>query len=63
MVLPTDYKSYKMVFNDDLSFIRSQLYDRFWTKILIDRFLKEHTSVEFLNYIGWPRYSYDKKEF
>ena len=31
-------------------------------KTLIDRFLKEHDSVEFSNYIGWPRYLYNKKK-
>ena len=61
MVLPTDNKSYKMIFSDDSSFTRNQLYDRYWTKTLIDRFLKEHDSVEFSNYIGWPRYLYHKK--
>ena len=61
MVLPTDNKSYKMVFSDEKSFSRNELYNRYWTKTLIDRFLKEHDSVEFSNYIGWPRYLYDKK--
>ena len=61
MVLPTDNKSYKMVFSDEPSFTRNQLYDRYWTKTLIDRFLKKHDSVEFSNYIGWPRYLYLKK--
>ena len=62
MVLPTDNRSYKMVFSDEESFSRNELYDRFWTKTLIDKFLKEHDSVEFSNYIGWPRYLYDKKK-
>ena len=61
MVLPTDNKSYKMVFNEQKSFTRNELYDRYWTKTLIDRFLQEHDSVEFSNHIGWPRYLYDKK--
>ena len=62
MVLPTDNKSYKMVFNEQKSFTRNELYDRYWTKTLIDRFLQEHDSVEFSNYIGWPRYLYNKKK-
>ena len=62
MVLPTDNKSYKMVFSDEKSFSRNELYNRYWTKTLIDRFLKEHDSVEFSNYIGWPRYLYNKKK-
>ena len=62
MVLPTDNKSYKMVFSDNKSFSRNELYNRYWTKTLIDRFLKEHDSVEFSNYIGWPRYLYNKKK-
>ena len=61
MVLPTNNKSYKMVFSDKSSFSRNQLYDRLWTKTLINVFLKEHDSVEFSNDIGWPRYLYDKK--
>ena len=62
MVLPTDNKSYKMVFSEQKSFSRNELYNRYWTKTLIDRFLKEHDSVEFSNYIGWPRYLYNKKK-
>jgi len=62
MVLPTDNKSYKMVFSEQKSFTRNELYDRYWTKTLIDRFLKEHDSVEFSNNIGWPRYLYNKKK-
>ena len=62
MVLPTDNKSYKMVFSDEKSFSRNELYNRYWTKTLIDRFLKEHDCVEFSNYIGWPRYLYNKKK-
>ena len=62
MVLPTDNKSYKMVFNENKSFSRNELYNRYWTKTLIDRFLKEHDSVEFSNYIGWPRYLYNKNK-
>ena len=61
MVLPTDNRSYKMVFSDEESFSRNELYDRFWTKTLIDVFLKDYDSVEFSNDIGWPRYLYDKK--
>ncbi len=61
MVLPTDNRSYKMVFSNEESFSRNELYNRFWTKTLIDRFLKEHDSIEFSNYIGWPRYLYSKK--
>ena len=61
MVLPTDNKSYKMVFSEQKSFTRNELYDRYWTKTLIDVFLKEYDSVEFSNHIGWPRYLYDKK--
>tara|TARA_B100000073_G_scaffold326725_1_gene311645 strand:+ start:425 stop:742 length:318 start_codon:yes stop_codon:yes gene_type:complete len=62
MVLPTDNRSYKMVFNDEESFSRNELYNRYWTKTLIDRFLKEHDSIEFSNYIGWPRYLYNKEK-
>tara|TARA_B100000131_G_scaffold267688_1_gene266110 strand:+ start:398 stop:712 length:315 start_codon:yes stop_codon:yes gene_type:complete len=61
MVLPTDNRSYKMVFSDKPSFTRNELYDRLWTKTLIDVFLKGYDSVEFSNDIGWPRYLYDKK--
>ena len=60
MVLPTDNRSFKMVFSDKPSYTRNELYDRFWTKTLIDAFLKEHDSVEFSNHIGWPRYHYKK---
>ena len=68
MVLPkpfTENRSYKMVFSDKPSFTRNDLYERFWTKTLIDVFLKDYMkdsdSVEFSNHIGWPRYLYDKK--
>jgi len=61
MVLPTGNRSFKMVFSDKPSFTRNDLYDRLWTKTLIDVFLKEYDSVEFSNHIGWPRYLYDKK--
>ena len=61
MVLPTENRSYKLVFSDKPSFTRNDLYERFWTKTLIDAFLKDYDSVEFSNHIGWPRYLYDKK--
>ena len=61
MVLPTGNRSFKMVFSDKPSFTRNDLYDRLWTKTLIDAFLKKYDSVEFSNHIGWPRYLYDKK--
>ena len=61
MVLPTGNRSHKMVFSDKPSFTKNDLYDRLWTKTLIDVFLKDYDSVEFSNHIGWPRYLYDKK--
>ena len=61
MVLPTENRNYKMTFSDKPSLTRNELYDRFWTKKLIDDFLIEHDSVEFSNHIGWPRYLYNKK--
>ena len=53
MVLPTENRSFKMVFSDKPSFTRNDLYERFWTKTLIDVFLKDYDSVEFSNHIGW----------
>ena len=41
MVLPTDNRSYKIVFSDEESFSRNELYERFWTKTLINRLLIE----------------------
>ena len=61
MVLPTGNRNYKMVFSDKPSLTRNDLYERFWTKTLIDLFLTDYDSVEFSNHIGWPRYLYDKK--
>tara|TARA_B110000438_G_C15350917_1_gene452067 strand:+ start:44 stop:343 length:300 start_codon:yes stop_codon:yes gene_type:complete len=62
MVLPTENISYKAAFSDEPSFTRKELSDRFWTKTLIDKFLKEHDFVEFSNDIGWPRYLYGKNK-
>ncbi len=59
MVLPTGNRSYKLVFTDKESFSRKDLYERLWTKKMIDDFLVEHDGVEFSNDIGWPRYLYN----
>ena len=59
MVLPTGNRSYKAVFTDKESFSRNDLYERLWTKKMIDDFLVEHDGVEFSNDIGWPRYLYN----
>ena len=49
-----------MVFSDKPSFTRNDLYERFWTKTLIDVFLKDYDSVEFLK-IGIDIYTIKKE--